>query len=161
MNLFKLVPPQTESDPQADAWRFLSYLHSPAVDPYPLPVDPGAIATEIGLVTIDSDLPTTFLGYLHWDELGPTIVVNRQQSYTQKRLIQARELGRFVDIMQTGKRTEYQNNCYNNDLYAHRFAAELLMPRIALSQLNLKLPQLADAFAVDPATLEYRLQKFS
>lgn len=153
MNLFELVSP----DPQTDATRLLTLLHSPITDPYPLPVIPEVLAEQIGLITVEYDLPQMCLGYLHWDDLGPYIVINRNQPACRRRLVQAQELGRFVDIMQQGKRDEYQQGSYHNDSYATCFAQELLMPQCAIAQLPPDIPQLAEAFGVDQATMKQRL----
>jgi|GEM_PF-4504866 hypothetical protein len=153
MNLFEPVSP----DPQTDATRLLTVLHSPITDPYPLPVVPELLAEQIGLITIDYDLPQLCLGYLHWDDLGPHIVINRNQPACRRRLVQAQELGRFVDIMQQGKREEYQQGTYRNDSYVTCFAQELLMPKHAIAQLPPDVPLLVEAFGVDQATMRRRL----
>ncbi len=164
MKLFETVPLGNDSDPVIDATRFLVLLHSPATEPYPLPVDPEAIAEQVGLVTIEAELPASDSGHLQWDDLGPSIMVNQNQTQLQRRFTQAVELGRFVDIVQSGKREEFRNNSYHNDVYAINFAKELLMPRIALWQyLNSShnTKQLAKTFGVDPATLQRRIEDFS
>jgi hypothetical protein len=103
-----------------------------------IPVDPAAIANELGVQALVTALKEITLGGLLMkpgDE--PKIFVNKRDGYLRQRLTCALELGRYLRrsaesnkyarVDRRGPR--YRSDEEPEDIYAHEFAACLLMPK--------------------------------
>lgn len=114
-------------------------------EPRGFPVDPAWIAHQMGLRVLDADLPERVSGAL-LKEVGedPVVLLNRMDSKNRKRFSCAHELGHYAYRMMNGAdhyeyidfRDELSKAGVNQEeIYANRFAAELLMPEDEVRQL--------------------------
>lgn len=136
------------------------------------PVDPKAIAGELGLVVLESALPETILGGLIKDAGKDAVVMmNQSDSDEHKRFNCAQKLGYYLE------QARQHADCYKYvefrvrrggqeggvaEIFADAFAASLLMPDLAVRQLARKgmaFKSMARHFGVTPDALEYRLKQ--
>ena len=137
-----------------------------------LPVDPAAIATRLGvsLVPIGSILePAEYSGYFvraDPQHQGPVIMYSRTDALVRQRFTIAHELGHFLLEHKNAPRDSPSmfgasvQSTIERD--ANRFAAELLMPADAVSQVVMSgrfgsAEELADAFKVSKVAMNYRI----
>jgi Zn-dependent peptidase ImmA (M78 family) len=115
-------------------------------EPRGFPVDPAWIAHQMGLRVLDADLPDKVSGALV-KETGedPVILLNRTDSKNRKRFSCAHELGHYAFRMANGAdhyeyidfRDEESGAGINSEeIFANRFAAELLMPTDEVKRLH-------------------------
>lgn len=135
------------------------------------PVDPKAIAAELGVTVLEAELPENILGGLIKDVgKDPVVMLNQCDSAEHKRFNCAQKLGYFTE--QKNRHAE----CYKYvefrvrqgtdngtpEIFADSFAASLLMPELAVRQLARKgmaLKGMAQHFGVTADALEYRLKQ--
>jgi Zn-dependent peptidase ImmA (M78 family) len=103
-----------------------------------VPVDPAAIANELGVQALVTELKEITLGGLLMKPGDdPKIYVNKRDGYLRQRLTCALELGRYLHrsaetnkyarVDRRGPRSRSDEE--PEDIYAHEFAACLLMPK--------------------------------
>lgn len=103
-----------------------------------VPVDSPAIANELGLKVFVTDLKEITLGGLLMKPGDdPKIFVNKRDGYLRQRLTCAVELGhylrrsaetnKYARVDRRGPRSESEEE--PDEIYAHEFAAALLMPK--------------------------------
>lgn len=136
------------------------------------PVDPKAIAAEMGVTVLEAELPATILGGLIKDaNKDPVIMLNQCDTEEHKRFNCAQKLGYYVE------RARQHDECYKyvefrvraatagtsvSESFADAFAASLLMPDLAIRQLARKgmaLKGMARHFGVTTDALEHRLKQ--
>jgi Zn-dependent peptidase ImmA (M78 family) len=136
------------------------------------PVDPKAIAAELGITVLEAELPETILGGLIKDAgKDPVVMLNLNDSDDHKRFNCAQKLGYYIE------RSRQHAECYKyvefrmrqggmdggvSEIFADAFAASLLMPELAIRQLARKgmaLKGMARHFGVTNEALEYRLKQ--
>ena len=101
----------------------------------PVPVDPFAIARQLGVGVFSAELGTDAWGMLVGTGSGVDIYLDRDQPTSRFRFSCAHELGHYVDRGQdvadgqafVDKRSE-SNVGSVDEIYANEFAASLLMP---------------------------------
>jgi Zn-dependent peptidase ImmA (M78 family) len=137
-----------------------------------LPVDPFAIAFKLGLqVFTDRTLPPDVSGMLR-KRLGyedPEILLNASDSRNRQRFTCAHELGHYTQRVKTGnddaweyvdRRDPLSSEGLNQDeVYANKFAAELLMPQDIVSERahGANTVALALDFGVSGDAMRFRL----
>jgi len=135
------------------------------------PVDPVAIANNIGIQVWDADLPIDISGQLVKD--GPLtlgqIHLNRHEMDVRRRFTCAHEIGHWMD-RQHHEDQEYSFVDYRDaskkpdnavEWYADHFAANLLMPTDEFTRLRSRgssIIQLAEFFFVSTAAVRVRLR---
>lgn len=136
------------------------------------PVDPHALAVEMGVTVLEAELPENILGGLVKDAgKAPVVMLNQAGSVDLKRFNCAQKLG--YHVFQTQQHAE----CYKyvefqmrlgaagdgaGEIFADVFAASMLMPDLAVRQLARKgmaLAGMARHFGVTVDAMEYRLKQ--
>ena len=136
------------------------------------PVDPRAIAAELGITVLEADLPETILGGLIKDAGKDAIIMlNLVDSDDHKRFNCAQKLGYYMERSRQHadgyKYVEFRVRRGGieggaPEVFADAFAASLLMPELAIRQLARKgmaLKGMARHFGVTADALEYRLKQ--
>ncbi len=140
--------------------------------PLKLPVDPFAIAQMLGIkVYLDHGLPPEVSGMLQ-KQAGyedPEILLNPRDSRNRQRFTCAHELGHYSKHVKEGadgsweyvdKRDPLSSQGLSRDeIYANKFAAELLMPSFALKERGgeSNVAALALDFGVSADAMRFRL----
>lgn len=134
------------------------------------PVDPAAIANELGLQVFVTGLKEITLGgLLMKPEEDPRIFVNRRDGYLRQRLTCALELGHYLRrSAETNKYARVDRRGAHpgseeepGEVYAHEFAACLLMPKDdveILVELRMDDLQMALHFLVPREAVQVRLK---
>ena len=159
----------TARTPVADAYATHGKYWADTGGDLTVPVDPYRIAEAMGLRVYTATLGPKQSGYLDTEAAGgPVIYVNEAHSPTRNRFTCAHELGHFVDASNRSipprafDRDERASKGTNDDeIYANRFAAALLMPKIAIEKLiteGLTSGELARRFNVSMGAMELRLR---
>jgi Zn-dependent peptidase ImmA (M78 family) len=137
-----------------------------------LPVDPFAIARKLGIqVFTDRSLPLDVSGMLRkqagYDD--PEILLNANDSRNRQRFTCAHEIGHYSQRVNEGidgaweyvdKRDALSSQGQKpEEIYANKFAAELLMPKKAVEQLASKYTAatLGHEFGVSADAMRFRL----
>lgn len=102
-----------------------------------LPIDPFSIAYKMGLTVLSAELPDNVSGALVLKNRNHRIFVNHKDSLERKRFTCAHEIGHFIDRDKTKDHDEYidyrglsaQTGMEYREVFANRFAANLLMPK--------------------------------
>ncbi|RJG01140.1 ImmA/IrrE family metallo-endopeptidase [Noviherbaspirillum sedimenti] len=136
------------------------------------PVDPTAIATQMGIAVLEAELPENILGGLIKDAgKAPVVMLNQCDSADRKRFNCAQKLGYYAGQMnrhaECYKYVEFRLRQGGIDdgaleVFADAFAASLLMPDLAVRQLarkGLAFSGMASHFGVTADALEYRLKQ--
>lgn len=134
------------------------------------PVKLGAIAQDLGVKVVISDLPLAVSGMLILDKEDRktwTIKVNRHEHRNRQRFTIAHEIAHFVlhrDVIgnELVDDTFYRSGLSEQREYeANALAAEILMPWHLITQLmqagERDVDRLADALQVSPAAMNIRL----
>jgi Zn-dependent peptidase ImmA (M78 family) len=158
-------------DPKAEASALLDTYWSDQ----PMPVDPVAIATLLGVQVLKGTLPENIAGVL-MKRFGrdPRIVVQAGDSENRRRFTVAHELGHFVYRGATAVADEEQYEYIDersllaragtdpSEIFANQFAAELLMPesvvREAARRVRNATAVLTGQFGVSQEAMSYRLR---
>lgn len=112
------------------------------------PVDPVSIAQQMGLQVLDTDLPPSVSGALI-KEVGkdPIIALHHNDHSNRKRFTCAHELGHYVSRIESedDETVEYEYvdlrglsaaaGSDPDEIFANKFAANLLMPEIMIKKL--------------------------
>lgn len=130
-----------------------------------IPVNVSAIARAMG-VDVRQDATLTTSGDFSYINQKPIIRYNPNESSTRQRFTIAHELGHFALAHGTRNREapDFSVRPYDPiEAEANRFAAELLMPKIAIQFMIMKknvtdIKKLAKAFEVSPVAMEFRLK---
>ncbi|TCS39205.1 uncharacterized protein DUF955 [Paucimonas lemoignei] len=136
------------------------------------PVNPAAIAGEMGMTVLEAELPETILGGLIKDAgRDAVIMLNLCDTEEHKRFNCAQKLGYYVERLKQHdecfKYVEFRVRAASagssvSESFADAFAASLLMPELAIRQLARKgmaLSGMARHFGVTADALEYRLKQ--
>jgi Zn-dependent peptidase ImmA (M78 family) len=160
------------TDPESDAGQILRTVWAPDSDeaPVPLPVDPFVIAQKLGIKAYAAGLDEGISGMLV-KRAGedPEIYVHVSDSPNRRRFTCAHELGHYYKRSAAGD-TEWEyvehrdllTSAGNNpdEIYANKFAASLLMPRVEVERRFKEgqgLPTLAYEFGVSEDAMNFRL----
>jgi hypothetical protein len=170
------VAPYRDSkmEPGRDAWELLQRLWMPKPDRFILPVDPFRIGSELGIgVFRDDELAPRISGILRKAPgfEDPEIFLNALDTRDRRRFTCAHALGRYSYCIETGRDDAWEFED-GRDLfapqdrddaarYAIEFAAELLMPRVALREFleTRGVAALAALFGVTGDAMSYRLDR--
>lgn len=132
---------------------------------YEIPISPEDFAEKLGLSVVQSSDMGTKSGY--FDSKSRTIYVNANDCDERRRFTIAHELGHFCLHHGSSLRDTSNLNWLainpEHERAANQFAAELLMPAIAIKAMievrNIKDPiALRQAFGVSSQALYYRLK---
>jgi Zn-dependent peptidase ImmA (M78 family) len=131
-----------------------------------IPVDPAALATSLDATVIAADLGE-LSGQFTMTDSGPVIRYNQHEARVRQRFSIAHELGHYVlshgDAFRDPAKNFRASQFDHKEIAANQFAAEVLMPEEAVSELiqggisNLR--SLAAHFDVSEAAMKYRLKK--
>ncbi|ECI2307723.1 ImmA/IrrE family metallo-endopeptidase [Salmonella enterica] len=135
-----------------------------------LPIDPRVMAKKEGVrVIADSALSADSIsGEFNFENGVPVIRYNPHDSLKRQRFTIAHELGHFAlnhgHAFRDNKKNFSLNNFDLQEVAANKFAAELLMPEIAVRILVNKrkitdIEELARLFDVSVIAIKYRLEK--
>lgn len=157
-----------------DAWELLQKTWAGG-DPsrFVLPVDPFAIARKLGIhVFTDDSLPPEVSGMLRkragYDD--PEILLNGTDTRNRQRFTCAHEIGHYSQRVKDGVDEEWEyvdkrdplssTGLKPEEVYANKFAAELLMPKRAVKKLADKYEPatLAFEFGVSADAMRFRLE---
>jgi IrrE N-terminal-like domain len=159
---------------ERDAWELLQKTWAGGdASRLVLPVDPFAIARKLGIhVFADHSLPPEVSGMLRkqpgYDD--PEILLNASDSRNRQRFTCAHEIGHYYQRVKDGvdEAWEYvdkrdalsSTGLKPEEVYANKFAAELLMPNKAVRQLASKYEPatLAFEFGVSADAMRFRLE---
>ncbi|WP_255785662.1 ImmA/IrrE family metallo-endopeptidase [Mycobacteroides abscessus] len=136
-----------------------------------LPIDPVVIARGLGINVYHAPMPASVSGYLIKKlTSGPDIFLNENHSPVRQRFTCAHELGHYRKMFESDalppdqyffKRDNLASCGIDDDeIYANQFAAELLMPRDAVTDLmaqGLERFEVARRLHVSPDALGHRL----
>ena len=135
-----------------------------------IPVNPATIAEGLGIaIEWDDSMTGADHGCLDPNNGHPVIRLSRDQGLNRRRFTVAHELGHYCQEMYNGDLDNLQPHHRNetsalgtepDEVYANGFAAELLMPAFAVTQLvsdGLVLGELAQRFAVSTEAMTHRL----
>ena len=137
-----------------------------------LPIDPGAIATSLGVSVHDADLPDGISGVLMKKGNQPTVIMlNKADAPVRRRFTCAHELGHYAERLESGAAgSEFtfvdrrdgasSSGDEPREVFANKFAAALLMPPYELAELvdSLSVFQLATRFGVSADAMSFRLK---
>ena len=154
--------------PAKDAYNTHKKFWADTGDDLDIPIDPFAIATSMGIRVYDAILGPGRSGYLDLDPTGrPVMFLNEAHSAARKRFTCAHEIGHYVDATNRGSqagtwdRDERASRGTDPDeVYANRFAAALLMPKVALEkqiERGMTVSELATRFRVSREAMDWRL----
>lgn len=132
------------------------------------PVDPFAISTELGAVVFEANLGDDVSGMCRRVEgQPPEIYVAEGENERRQRFTVAHELGHLMEFQNSSaafvdrKRDAISRTGTDpNELFANEFAANLLMPAVAVRSLRrrgMSTVELAQFFDVSPIAMEHRL----
>jgi Zn-dependent peptidase ImmA (M78 family) len=141
-----------------------------------LPVDPFAIARKLGIqVYTDYDLAADVSGMLR-KRAGyedPEILLNARDSRNRQRFTCAHELGHYTQRVKTGQDDAWEyvdrrdplsaQGMRPDEVYANKFAAELLMPQDAVRSRagDSNAAALALDFGVSGDAMRFRLENLN
>ena len=166
---------RSEMEPGRDAWELLERVWM-TDGPFKiaLPVDPVAIARELGIEVLrDDDLPPEVSGALRKSPgfVDPTIYLNADDTRVRRRFTCAHALGHYSRNIELGRGDAWEF-VEGRDLlaapisdaeesYATEFAAELLIPWVALREFTelSSVAALAGAFYVTGDVMRFRLDR--
>lgn len=138
-----------------------------------LPIDPVRIARALGINVYSAKLENTLSGMIAklQDDPGIDIYLNSEHVPVRQRFTCAHELGHYFAIRETGSldskqfvhRRDARSSCgtHAEEVFANKFAAELLMPESQVVQLHgMGLDDLALArrFNVSIDAMRFRLK---
>ncbi len=136
-----------------------------------IPVDPIFIARQLGIDVYEATLPDAVSGAIIKDKgKDPVIVLSKTDSDKRKRFSCAHEIGHYVWRTSNGEETyEYvdlrSGSAHAGDkeeeIYANRFAASLLMPAEEVERMHKKgIPSfiMAQKFGVSDDAMAFRLK---
>jgi len=140
-----------------------------------IPVDPARIARALDLRVMDVYLGDHLDGALVKEpDAEPSIALNAEHHPNRKRFTLAHEIGHYVKRGQAVEPAEFEDYEYidrrdggsstgtqEEEIYANRFAAALLMPEDALRTFHRRgwnVNDMARRFGVSRAALENRLK---
>lgn len=136
------------------------------------PVFPEQIARKMGLGVHNHGFPPDISGALQKEKGKDAIIfINSNDSDQRKRFSIAHELGHYMSrVLTDGNDQEYEFIDFRNnvsksgldreEVFANKFAAELLMPEKEVKRLHKKghnSISMADYFSVSPDAMSYRL----
>lgn len=137
----------------------------------PMPVNPMAIAKQLGIEVVFAFLPSDVSGSIE-REAGSTatIYLNLMDSENRQRFTCAHELGHYRSRLAQGlvnfAFTDYRSTLAaagtnREEIWANQFAASLLMPRHLVkrwSEAGLTTEQMAKLFGTSAQAMELRLR---
>ena len=155
---------KVKEEAERDAARILRASWGTAI-----PVEPVAIAHELGIRVLEAKLDGNTLGALLKEpQEDPTILLNQQDSRNRRRFTCAHELGHYV--RRSAESNEYARVDLRDrrsstgedpeEIYANEFAACLLMPADEvknLDELGLDDLEMALRFKVSREAMKFRL----
>lgn len=158
----------TESTPELAAIKLLEHFWQERK----LPIDPFQIAERAGVDVVRefSWQSGGVSGVFSLENQRPRIQVNPWEPEVRQRFTAAHELGHFMlqharDGERVFRDTVRQFSMSNHDVRereANQFAAELLMPRVAVEQVisggKREIRELAKQFGVSEVAMRYRLK---
>lgn len=159
---------------ESDAWELLekAWLQDASARPH-LPVDPFAIARKLGIkVFVDYEMPAEVSGMLRKRSgyQDPEIVLNANDSRNRQRFTCAHELGHYNQRTKEGADGSWEyvdrrdplssQGLKPEEIYANKFAAELLMPRREVESRagDPNVASLALDFGVSADAMRFRLE---
>lgn len=156
-------------DPKIEAQKVLNSLWEEDC----FPVDPITIARRLGVRVMDMQMPPGVSGALVKEpEKDPYIILDKDDHNNRKRFSCAHELGHYISRIESNNiDIEYSYVDLRSDLsscgideeeiFANRFAANLLMPGILVKKFHKKGNshfEMAIFFGVSTEALKYRLK---
>lgn len=165
---------QSKMEPGRDAMELLKRIWMPKPNRFILPVDPFQIGGELGIgVFRDDELAPEISGILRKASgfKDPEIFLNALDARDRRRFTCAHALGRYSYCVETGRDGTWEfvegRNFFaqcdrdEEERYAIEFAAELLMPRLALREFldTRGVAALAALFGVTGDAMSYRLDR--
>ncbi|WP_197501753.1 ImmA/IrrE family metallo-endopeptidase [Mycobacterium sp. 1164985.4] len=135
----------------------------------PLPVDPFAIAQNLGIAVKQEVLDDNLAGFIVRENGGQVeIFLNALDAHVRQRFTLAHELGHFFknrgeeNIGYVDERSELASSGTDpSEVWCNQFAAELLMPAAIVKKYwaeGMSLDDLRNKFRVSTAAIEYRLK---
>lgn len=135
------------------------------------PVDPAKIANEMGLDVFITELPANVSGALIKERgQDPAIFLNGDDNKVRQRFTCGHELGHYI-ARQADNSEAYDyvdlrgetasNGTHSDEIFANKFAAELLMPEEEVKRLweqNQPSYIMAHYFGVSDDAVKYRLK---
>lgn len=138
-----------------------------------IPVNPNAIAKEVGISVFKAKLPDTYSGII-WKnpKIGRIeIITNEKHHSNRRRFTIAHELGHYfsteefdgqIDDAKDLLMFNRDNHSTPEEIAANRFAAELLMPEYAVKYAIIEkslttITKLANLFEVSESAMNVRL----
>lgn len=163
------------SNPDKEATFLLEELWWPAAGPEALPVDPIRIADALGISVREAKLSHNISGAIVAQDGDIYIMLNESDSRLRKRFTIAHELGHYMERVSNGESTndlefvEYRSDLSSggtdaHEIWANRFAAELLMPKGLVHRLRKSTPapyRLALIFEVSEQAMQTRLRSIA
>jgi Zn-dependent peptidase ImmA (M78 family) len=147
-----------------------SYWWEPS-EPYEwqVPVDPFAIASDLGVDVYVADLKPDVSGAIRRRRTGrPVIYIKRGDAHVRQRFTCAHELGHYKQRIDSGdaefefvdfRGTLASTGTHSDEIYANQFAAELLMPKDVVKTLKWQgVDGLAATFNVSSQAMGLRLR---
>lgn len=141
---------------------------------YHAPIDPVAIARSLDINVWSNSLEPELSGMIAKINASPSapvdLVINANHNPARQRFTAAHELGHYFDVLKDNpeldlafmhKRDE-RSSCgeHQEEVYANKFAASLLMPRHLVEEhieRGYSLPRLASSFNVSLQAMTHRL----
>ena len=155
-------------NPVEDAKHILDTYWADSGGDYRFPIDPVAIARSMGASVLVADLPSRVSGQVSMDDWGSTIFLSRDNGPQRQRFTCAHEIGHIFDRTRPGASrknfVDYRDDRAASgtdidEIYANRFAAELLMPSsevASLAQRNWSTEAMARRFGVSVQAMAIR-----
>jgi predicted transcriptional regulator len=161
----------TALDPEHEAIALLDATWARGLPTIPLPVDPNAIAAELGIKVYIAGLDEGVSGVLRQASgRAAEIYLQSSDSPTRQRFTCAHELGHYVTRARAGDDDwEYvehrallaSQGTNQDEIFANKFAANLLMPRAAIAEAvrggTLSEAVLTAKFGVSSDAMNFRL----
>lgn len=157
--------------PERAAQELLETIWAPDEGEIPIPVNPIAIARHLGIKVYTAGLDEGVSGMLiKRPGRDAEVYLNTQDSENRQRFTCAHELGHYVmrsatDEEQTWEYIDHRaalsaQGENGEEIYANKFAANLLMPHSMVKRLHkqFSIPTLAYKFGVSTDAMNYRLK---
>jgi hypothetical protein len=165
---------RSEMEPGRDAWELLKQVWmTQGPDRILVPIDPIAISRRLGIEVLDDDELKPEVSVILRKETGfwdPEILLNPNVTIDRRRFICAHSIGHFshnIEMRRSGAwefvdgRDFFAADSDPEESYATEFAAELLMPRAVLKELDdtATVASLAALFGVTGDVMGARLDR--
>lgn len=156
---------------------FTETLIRKSLEEIKLPIQIEKTVEYYGINIEKVDMPHGQAGVIEIANDAAGMVINKQDSYVRQRFTIAHELGHFIscryqgktdrisesnDVLQYSRNEDSSSGFDPEEVFANKFAASILMPKIKIMEIDkidtLTIDELALLFEVSTQAMRYRLE---